>query len=49
MDNGINKIIEEYVLAVSKQTTGFTTAYVFGSYAKNLQKPTSDIDIALIF
>ncbi|MGA7722743.1 MAG: nucleotidyltransferase domain-containing protein [Ignavibacteriaceae bacterium] len=49
MDNGINKIIGEFVSAVSRQTTGFTTAYVFGSYAKNMQKPTSDIDIALIF
>ena len=48
MDNGINKIIEEFVSAVAKQTHGFMAAYIFGSYAKNIQQPTSDIDIALI-
>jgi predicted nucleotidyltransferase len=48
MDKGINKIIVEYVSAVAKQAPGFITSFVFGSYAKNTQKPTSDIDIALI-
>jgi len=48
MDNGINKIIEEYVSAVAKQTPGLIKAYVFGSFAKNIQGADSDIDIALI-
>jgi uncharacterized protein len=48
MDKEINKIIEEYVTSVAKLTPGFITAYVFGSYAKNIQGSDSDIDIALI-
>jgi predicted nucleotidyltransferase len=35
-------------MTVANQTPGFVKAYVFGSYAKNNQRPESDIDIAII-
>jgi len=49
MDKKIDSIIRQYITSVSNQTPGFVTAYLFGSYAKNMQRPESDIDIALIF
>jgi uncharacterized protein len=48
MDQKTDKIIRQYISTVSVQTPGFVTAYLFGSYAKNNQKPESDIDIALV-
>jgi predicted nucleotidyltransferase len=48
MDKKTDTIIRQYILTVANQTPGFVTAYLFGSYAKNNQKPESDIDIALI-
>ena len=48
MDKSIDKIVRQYISTVSTQTPGFVTAYLFGSYAKNLQQPESDIDIALV-
>jgi len=48
MDKKIDKIIRQYIVTVAKQTPGFLTAYLFGSYAKNNQRAESDIDIALI-
>lgn len=48
MDKKIDTIIRQFISTVSNQTPGFVTAYLFGSYAKNMQGPESDIDIALI-
>lgn len=48
MDKKTDSIIQQYISAVAGQTPGFVTAYLFGSYAKNNQRPESDIDIALI-
>jgi predicted nucleotidyltransferase len=48
MDKEIGRIIRQYISTVSHQTPGFVTAFLFGSYAKNKQRPESDIDIALV-
>jgi predicted nucleotidyltransferase len=48
MDKKTDHIIREYISTVAKQTPGFVTAYLFGSFAKNIQRPESDIDIALV-
>jgi len=48
MDKETDNIIRQYISTVANQTPGFVTAYLFGSFAKNNQRPESDIDIALI-
>jgi uncharacterized protein len=48
MDKRTDSIIRQYISSVANQTPGFVTAYLFGSFAKNNQRPESDIDIALI-
>ena len=48
MDKKTDHIIRQYISTVADQTPGFVTAYLFGSFAKNNQRPESDIDIALI-
>lgn len=48
MDKKTDNAIRQFILKVANQTPGFVTAYLFGSYAKNSQRPDSDIDIALI-
>jgi len=48
MDKKTDDIIRQYITIVAKQTPGFVTAYLFGSFAKNNQRTESDIDIALI-
>ncbi|MBI9038503.1 MAG: nucleotidyltransferase domain-containing protein [Bacteroidales bacterium] len=48
MDKGTNKIISEYISFVAKQNNQLIKAYIFGSYAKQKDRPDSDIDIALI-
>lgn len=48
MDKKTDKAIRQFILTVANQTQGFVTAYLFGSYARNNQRPESDIDIALI-
>lgn len=48
MDKNVDRIIRQYISLVASQTPGFVTAYLFGSFAKNNQRPESDIDIALI-
>jgi uncharacterized protein len=48
MDKKTDNIIKRFIMTVANQTPGFVTAFLFGSYAKNNQKPESDIDIALI-
>jgi predicted nucleotidyltransferase len=48
MDKKTNHSIKQFVSTVANQTPGFVAAYLFGSYAKNDQRPESDIDIALV-
>jgi len=48
MDKRTNKIISDYILLVAKQNNQLIKAYLFGSYAKQTDRPDSDIDIALI-
>ncbi len=48
MDKKNDNIIKQFISTVADQTPGFVTAYLFGSFAKNKQRPESDIDIALI-
>lgn len=47
MDKKTDNIIKQFISAVANQTPGFVTAFLFGSYANNNQRPESDIDIAL--
>lgn len=48
MDKKINKIIYDFVSKVAELNPKLVTTYLFGSYAKDQEKPESDIDIALI-
>jgi len=48
MDKAINRIIKEYIHSVLIQQPNLSSAYLFGSYAKNKQRTESDIDIALV-
>ncbi len=48
MDNGTNKIISDYVSLIAKQNDKLLKAYLFGSYAKQTNRPDSDIDIAFV-
>lgn len=48
MDKKTDNTIRQFIQKVAIQFPGFVTAYLFGSYAKNIQRPDSDIDIALI-
>ena len=48
MDKETDSLVRQYILKVASQTPGYVTAYVFGSFAKDTQKPESDIDIAVI-
>lgn len=49
MDKGINKIITRYIDYLKSNNYNLSRAYLFGSYARDMQGPDSDIDIALIF
>jgi len=48
MDKATNRIIKKYIHSVLMEQPNLTSAYLFGSYAKNKQRSESDIDIALI-
>jgi len=48
MDKTISETVNRYIASVSLQQSGLTSAYIFGSYARNMQRPESDIDIALV-
>ncbi len=48
MDIGINTKVKEYIESVAKQQPGLVSAYLFGSYAKNMDQSESDIDVALV-
>jgi predicted nucleotidyltransferase len=48
MDKGISQTVRKYIDSVAKQQPGLVSAFIFGSYAKNMQKADSDIDVALV-
>ncbi len=48
MDKRTNKIIRDYVAAIAKENPKLLKAYLFGSYAREMDNPSSDIDIALV-
>ena len=48
MNKKTNKNIKEFISTISKLNSNFVKAFIFGSYAKNIQHRDSDIDIALI-
>ena len=48
MDKDISKIVKKYIHTVLNHQPNLLSAYIFGSYARNSQRPESDIDIALV-
>jgi predicted nucleotidyltransferase len=48
MDKKTNKIISDFIASTAKQNPRLLKAYLFGSYARQLDRPESDIDVALI-
>jgi predicted nucleotidyltransferase len=48
MDKSTNTIIKQYISAVAEEHNKIRKAYIFGSYAKQIEKKDSDIDIAII-
>ena len=42
MDKGISSAVKEYILSVAKHQPGLISAYLFGSYARNMQRLDSD-------
>jgi uncharacterized protein len=48
MDKRTNKAISKYIESIAKQNPRLSKVYLFGSYAKQTDRPESDIDIALI-
>ncbi len=49
MDKKTNQNIIKFISSVSASYPRFVKAYLFGSFAKQLNTPDSDIDIALVF
>lgn len=48
MDKRTNKNISDYIASIAEQNPRLLKAYLFGSYARQLDKPESDIDVALV-
>lgn len=48
MDKAINRTVKKYIDSVAKQQPGLISAYIFGSFTRNTQRPESDIDVALV-
>lgn len=48
MDKGINRTVKKFIDSVAKQQPGLISAFIFGSYARDLQRLESDIDVALV-
>ena len=48
MDKGISRTVKKFIDSVAKQQPGLISAFLFGSYARNLQRSESDIDVALV-
>jgi uncharacterized protein len=49
MDKVVNRIIKNYILYLEKSNIEFEKVFLFGSYARNNQTASSDIDLAFIF
>lgn len=49
MDRETNKKLIDFIGEVAKKYSNFSTAYLFGSYAKGTENDDSDIDVALLF
>ena len=48
MDKGISRTVKKFIESVAKQQPGLISAFIFGSYARNMQRLESDIDVALV-
>ena len=48
VDQSILKTVKNF-LALIPENLGLRQAYLFGSYAKGLEKESSDVDVALVF
>jgi len=48
MDKRTHKLIIDFIKAASKSNPNLVKAYLFGSFAKDMNTEDSDIDIALI-
>ena len=48
MDKETNIVISSFISAVAQKYPTLKKAYIFGSYARKLSRPESDIDIAFI-
>ena len=49
MDSGrTEKLIEANIVAICENEPSIVAAFLFGSYAKGKEKPSSDIDVALL-
>ena len=42
------RIVKKYAQKLRKDKIPFSSIYLFGSFAKNQQKDTSDIDVAIV-
>jgi len=49
MDERTNQSIKNFILYVADNYQGLVEAYLFGSSARGLDRPESDLDIALVF
>jgi predicted nucleotidyltransferase len=49
MDKEIIRTINTFLRSVANVKPDLNSAFLFGSYAKNLQREDSDIDIAIVF
>ncbi|NOX87233.1 MAG: nucleotidyltransferase domain-containing protein [Chlorobi bacterium] len=49
MDKKTNQNIIKFISSVASSYPRFVKAYLFGSFARRLNTPDSDIDIALVF
>jgi len=48
MDKKTNEVINKYISSVANMHTDLLKVFLFGSYAKQSERPDSDIDIAFI-
>jgi len=48
MDQRTNQLISDFINHIAELEPRLETAYVFGSYARGLETPDSDIDVALV-
>ncbi|KAF0237147.1 MAG: DNA polymerase beta domain-containing [Prolixibacteraceae bacterium] len=48
MDKGIRETVKRYIDSVARHQSGLISAFIFGSYARNMQRSESDIDVALV-